>query len=114
MNIRKPVWFAVLLSTSLCVAQAPSPAAAAERLVLAGGWELQTSSKVHQAGVQISQPGFVAQDWMKVTVPTTVVAAQVKLKLLPDPFFGMNLRKYPGMGYPIGSNFSNIPMPPNS
>ena len=51
---------------------------------------------------------------MNVSVPTTVVAAQVKLKLLPDPFFGMNLRQYPGMGYPIGANFSNIPMPPNS
>ena len=51
---------------------------------------------------------------MNVTVPTTVVAAQVKLKLLPDPFFGMNLRQYPGMGYPIGANFSNLPMPHDS
>ena len=49
-----------------------------------------------------------------VTVPTTVVAAQVKHKFSPDPFFGMNLRQYPGMGYPIGANFSNIPMPPDS
>jgi exo-1,4-beta-D-glucosaminidase len=33
---------------------------------------------------------------------------------MPDPFFGMNLRQFPGMGYPIGANFSNIPMPPDS
>ena len=43
-----------------------------------------------------------------------MVAAQVKSGLLPDPFYGMNLRQYPGVGYPIGANFSNIPMPPDS
>ena len=43
-----------------------------------------------------------------------MVAAQVKSGLLPDPFFGMNMRQYPGVGYPIGTNFSNVPMPPDS
>jgi exo-1,4-beta-D-glucosaminidase len=42
------------------------------------------------------------------------VAAQVKSGLLPDPFYAMNLRQYPGVSYPIGFNFSNIPMPPDS
>ncbi|OLE12540.1 MAG: hypothetical protein AUG89_07275 [Acidobacteria bacterium 13_1_20CM_4_56_7] len=32
----------------------------------------------------------------------------------PDPDFGMNLRKLPGMDYPIGANFSNIPMQQDS
>ena len=114
MKIRITAWLAVLLSASLSAAHAATPAAAADRLALAEGWELQTSSKVQQGGGQISQPGFVAENWMNVTVPTTVVAAHVKLKLLPDPFFGMNLRQYPGMGYPIGSNFSNLPMPSDS
>jgi exo-1,4-beta-D-glucosaminidase len=114
MNIRTPAWLAILLLASIPVSQAAAPAAVGDRLVLADGWELQSSGKVHQAGAQISQPGFAADNWMHVTVPTTVVAAQVKLKLLPDPFFGMNLRHYPGMGYPIGSNFSNLPMPRNS
>ncbi len=114
MNIQKPAWFAILLATATSLTQAATPAAAVNRLVLADGWQLQTSSKVQQAGDRISQTGFVTENWMNVTVPTTVVAAQVKLKLLPDPFFGMNLRQYPGMGYPIGSNFSNLPMPSNS
>ncbi|MGC2449823.1 MAG: sugar-binding domain-containing protein, partial [Candidatus Sulfotelmatobacter sp.] len=49
-----------------------------------------------------------------VAVPTTVVAALVKDKTLPDPFPGMNLRSFPGMNYPVGANFSNIPMAPDS
>ena len=31
-----------------------------------------------------------------------------------DPYFGINLRKIPGTGYPIGENFSNLPMPTDS
>lgn len=33
----------------------------------------------------------------------------LKDKVFSDPEFGMNLRKFPGMTYPIGENFSNIP-----
>jgi exo-1,4-beta-D-glucosaminidase len=78
------------------------------------GWSLQTSAKVEAKGEVISTAKFVAKGWHLVTVPTTVVAALVKEKALPDPFFGMNLRSYPGMNYPIGSNFSNIAMAPDS
>jgi exo-1,4-beta-D-glucosaminidase len=43
-----------------------------------------------------------------------VVAALVKDKTLPDPFFATNLRQFPGMTYPIGANFSNLAMQPDS
>ena len=46
---------------------------------------------------------------MKSTVPTTVVAALVKDKTLPDPFFGMNLREFAGVNYPIGGKFFQYP-----
>ena len=36
------------------------------------------------------------RDGTTATVPTTVVAALVKDKTLPDPLFGMNLRDFPG------------------
>ncbi|HYA23734.1 MAG TPA: beta galactosidase jelly roll domain-containing protein, partial [Terriglobales bacterium] len=49
-----------------------------------------------------------------MTVPTTVVAALVKQKVYPDPDFGVNLRQFPGMSYPIGTNFSNRPMAQDS
>jgi exo-1,4-beta-D-glucosaminidase len=59
-------------------------------------------------------PGFEPKGWYPVTVPTTVVSALVKHKLLPDPTYGMNLRQMPGVTYPIGANFSNLPMAPDS
>jgi exo-1,4-beta-D-glucosaminidase len=84
------------------------------RLVLREGWTLQTSAKVEAKGEVISTPQFSSQGWHQATVPTTVVAALVKDKALPDPYFGMNLRDFPGVTYPIGGNFSNIPMAPDS
>ena len=101
---------------SLAVATAqpsfqPSPALT---LPLRQGWALQSSAKLTATGEAISSASFKASDWVRADVPTTVVAAQVKSGLLPDPFYAMNLRQYPGVSYPIGFNFSNIPMPPDS
>ena len=59
-------------------------------------------------------PKFAPKGWHAATSSETVVAALVKDKTLPDPFFGMNLRSFPGVNYPIGGNFSNIPMAPDS
>jgi len=84
------------------------------------GWTLQSSAKVSATGETLSSPDLAMQtslqtkDWIKADVPSTVVAAQIKNGLLPDPFFGMNLRQYPGVSYPIGANFSNVAMPPDS
>ncbi len=84
------------------------------KLVLHEGWSLQTSAKVEAKGEVISTAQFTPKGWHEVTVPTTVVAALVKDKTLPDPFPGMNLRDFPGLNYPIGANFSNIPMAADS
>jgi exo-1,4-beta-D-glucosaminidase len=83
-------------------------------IVLGEGWTLETSAKVDAKGEVISTPQFSTTGWHEVTVPTTVVAALVKEKALPDPFFAMNLRSYPGMNYAIGQNFSNIALAPDS
>jgi exo-1,4-beta-D-glucosaminidase len=69
---------------------------------------------VEKAGEVISTPKFSPAGWHNVSVPTTVVAALVKQKVYPNPDLGMNLRKLPGMDYPIGANFSNIPMQQDS
>jgi len=84
------------------------------KLSLREGWTLQSSAKVPQGGDVLSTPRFQPAGWHTVTVPTTVVAALVKQKVYPDPEFGMNLRSIPGVTYPIGSNFSNIAMQPDS
>src|ERR1700716_2118644 len=78
------------------------------------GWSLQSSSKVEAKGEVISTTAFAPTGWSQVSVPTTVVAALVKEKTLPDPFFGTNLRQFPGVTYPIGGNFSNIAMQTDS
>ena len=85
-----------------------------ERLVLRDDWRLQSSVKVEAKGEAISSMNFAPDGWHSVTVPTTVVAALVKDKTLPDPFFAMNLRQFSGVTYPIGGNFSNIAMQPDS
>jgi exo-1,4-beta-D-glucosaminidase len=103
----------LLIPFFLLAVAAAQPSASAQTFPLRDGWALQSSTRVTATGEAISSP-FQAKDWLRAEVPTTVVAAQVKSGLLPDPFYGMNLRQYPGVGYPIGFNFSNIPMPPDS
>jgi len=103
----------LLLLSAVSIAQVSSPSSPAQ-IALRDGWSLQTSAKVSDTGETISTPAFHPKDWLPVSIPSTVVAAQLKARLLPDPFFGMNLRQYPGVAYPIGFNFSNVPMPPDS
>jgi exo-1,4-beta-D-glucosaminidase len=97
-------------SLAIAAAQPSFQPGTALTLPLREGWALQSSAKVTATGEAVSGTAFKANDWIRADVPTTVVAAQVKDGLLPDPFFGMNLRQFPGITYPIGANFSNIPM----
>ncbi len=83
-------------------------------IALREGWALQSSAKVDQSGEEISTSKYQPKDWYAVSVPTTVAAALVKAKVYPDPMYGMNLRSLPGVSYPIGGNFSNFPMQPDS
>jgi exo-1,4-beta-D-glucosaminidase len=107
---------AQFLSTTFLAGQQKAPAAATAetKLMLREGWELQTSAKVDAKGELISTAGFAPKGWHAVSIPSTVVAALVKDKTLPDPFPGMNLRSFPGVNYPIGANFSNIAMASDS
>jgi exo-1,4-beta-D-glucosaminidase len=108
----------LLLTVFLCTtafAQSHAPRSEpAGKLSLHDGWKLQSSAKVDAKGDVVSTPGYVPRGWYEVSVPTTVVAAMVKAKIYPDPETGMNLRQFPGMTYPIGANFSNLPMQPDS
>ncbi|HEV2698432.1 MAG TPA: beta galactosidase jelly roll domain-containing protein, partial [Terriglobales bacterium] len=106
----------VLLSVPLLTATAQTKAhpkgqlASTDAITLRDGWSLQSSCKVEQKGEVISTPKFAPTGWYAVSVPTTVVTALVNHKVLPNPEYGTNLRNFPGMDYPIGANFSNIPM----
>src|SRR6202171_542559 len=101
-------------SLAVAIAQPSFQPAPTLTLPLREGWTLQSSAKVTATGEAISSKWFETKNWIEADVPTTVVAAQVKTGLLRDPFYGMNLRQYPGVSYPVGFNFSNIPMPTDS
>jgi exo-1,4-beta-D-glucosaminidase len=87
-----------------------APKTAENKLDLHDHWAVQSSAKVEAGGEVVSTTRFVAQGWHDTSVPSTVVAALVEDKTLPDPFFAMNLRQFPGVTYPMGGNFSNIAM----
>ena len=114
-SVLRKACIAFLVCTALsCLERAPAQTIAANTVALEGGWDLQSSAKVHASGDVLSTSGYHPQGWMPISVPTTVVAALVKAKVYPDPTFGMNLRQLPGVEYPIGKNFSTIDMPVSS
>jgi exo-1,4-beta-D-glucosaminidase len=77
-------------------------------------WRLQSACTIQASGDSISAIGFKDSNWLKTSVPSTVLAAQVAAGVVPDPYFGDNLRQIPGAGYPVGQNFANLPMPADS
>lgn len=89
-------------------------AEAQQRQMLHAGWRLQSSSKAGVDGARISSRTYKPTGWYRASVPSTVVGALVDAKIYRDPFFGMNLRKLPGMDYPIGANFVHRAMAEDS
>jgi len=84
------------------------------QLFLREHWAIQSSAMAQDPGDVISKPGYQPTGWYPAAMPSTVLAALVADHVYSDPGFGMNLRSVAGTTYPIGSLFSNIPMPPES
>src|SRR5579863_4089787 len=84
------------------------------RTPLHQAWAIQSSADVHESGAILSTPAYTPRNWYSATLPSTVLSALVKARVYPDPYIGMNLRSISGTSYPIGFNFSNAPMPPDS
>ena len=120
----------LLAFTGSFAATPPATATPTMRLDLRTGWQVQSAcvlqgSTTGPAGLKggtypaldgetLSSPLYRPIGWIPATVPTTVVAAQVAAGIIKDPFYGMNLRKLPGMDYPIGSQFANLAMTDDS
>jgi exo-1,4-beta-D-glucosaminidase len=85
-----------------------------QKIYLHAEWKLQSSCQFSATGEQISVAGFKTDGWHSTEVPSTVVAALVADKTYPNPYYAMNLRNIPGTTYPIGKNFSLLPMPQDS
>jgi exo-1,4-beta-D-glucosaminidase len=108
------MFLVALLLSSFALGQQFSGDTPPDAVGLSNGWAIQSSLKVMEKGNVVSSASFQSRDWLQADVPTTVVAAQVRKGLLPDPFYGMNLRQFPGITYPVGGNFSNFEMSPES
>ncbi|HYL61338.1 MAG TPA: glycosyl hydrolase family 2 [Candidatus Methylomirabilis sp.] len=108
----KRTFFAAILAAALLPA---APAARADNgITLREGWSVQSSAKVSEGGETVSTPSFDASSWYKTSAPNTVFAVLVENGVYKNPYFGMNLRSLPGVSYPIGSEFANQEMPPDS
>ena len=104
---------AVLSLTVTALAAGPRDAGET-KIMLHRNWEIQSSCQLQADGKEISTAGFPARGWHHAEVPTTVVAALVADKTYPDPFFGKNLKSFPGMDYSSASFFANQSMPEGS
>jgi len=81
------------------------------------GWRLQSACKLDpnaSGGTVIATAGFPDESWLKASVPATVLAAQAAAGTVPDPYYGSNLRQIAGTTYPLGYNFSKLPMADDS
>ena len=90
----------------------PKPEVHRNRYATAGGCNpvarLRPSAKPSPATASTTRAGT------QLPCPPTVLAAQVAAGEFKDPYYSDNLRKIPGTTYPVGENFSNLPMAADS
>lgn len=111
---RRVISVGLLLFVAEWCAAASANGASERKLLLGSGWDIQPSTQVRETGEALSRAEFQPKNWYPAKVPATVMAALVADRVYADPYFGVNLRSIPGTEYPIGANFSNIAMPPES
>ena len=111
------MWFSPLHAQGTVAASTPT--------VLREGWQLASGCGMTDPLEQVSKAAYRPAGWLSVSVPSTVLAAQLAAgQIHPasftqsggafDPFFGMNLRSVPGTDYPIGTFYSNQEIPSTS
>jgi exo-1,4-beta-D-glucosaminidase len=108
---RRSLWIGVCAPL---IAAFPLSAVPPNALLLRQNWAIQSSSDVRDAPAALSAAEYKPEGWYPATLPSTVLSALVDDHVYPDPYTGMNLRQVPGASYPIGTNFSNVLMPPES
>ncbi|WP_295667761.1 glycoside hydrolase family 2 TIM barrel-domain containing protein [uncultured Mucilaginibacter sp.] len=71
---------------------------------LNSGWKCADIGSVKISGYELSKPDFNANNWMRATVPGTVLTTLLNNKKVPDPFFGMNNEQIPDI-YKTGAAY---------
>ncbi len=84
----------LIVISLLTMAQAFSQSSENFKMILKDGWQMQSATKVADAGSSLSRPGYKTLDWYKVSVPTTIIAGLLSNKVYDfDPFYDMNFEK---------------------
>lgn len=100
--------------TEAAAPSGPRDVSSGSEFLLRENWAIRSSADGHEAGPELSTPGFDVRDWYPATLPSTVLSALVDDKVYLDPYFGMNLRTIAGTTYPIYEDFATLMMPPDS
>lgn len=88
--------FCLLLITSATMAQ--------NRYELNSGWQCANVAKVKDAGEKVSTATYPTDNWMRATVPGTVLTTLLNNKQVSDPFYGMNNKYIPDV-YFTGNDY---------
>src|SRR5882724_9702810 len=93
IKLRKTIAFLTIIGSLVivCLAQKAS-GSSMEPVAIASGWQLQDSTKVAQAGMEISSASFQPAGWYSAIVPGTVLTTLVNNKVYPEPLYGENNR----------------------
>jgi exo-1,4-beta-D-glucosaminidase len=109
-----PALLAALFTLGIVPVAALAQDAPRDSTALHEGWSLQSACKLQVDGAVLSTAAFHPEHWLVISVPATVLAAQVAAGEIKQPYYGTDLRGIPGETYPIGHNFSNLDMPADS
>ncbi len=63
---------------------------AAGEWTFSDGWRLREAPKVDAEGAALASASYAATDWMRATVPGTVLTTMIDDGIYPDPDFGLN------------------------
>lgn len=74
------------------------------------GWTLQSSANVTETGDALSNPDSRITNWHPAVVPGTVLGSLAKDKIIPDPYYGVNLRNLIGSKFRNDKVLSELPM----
>src|SRR5688500_2068080 len=77
---------------------------AQSRYELYKGWRLMTLAHVRHECSKIFSTSYAITSWSPDIVPGTVLTNQLALKVIPDPFYGMNNKTIPDI-YSIGRDY---------
>jgi len=88
----------------VCLSCIGSYLSAQQQYELSADWKCIKASAINKSGEQISNPAFPLSGWMPSVVPGTVLTTLLANKLIPDPFYGMNIKRIPDI-YDVGSDY---------